>query len=261
MSDRLASLIPVRCMPGTPWVRNQTALSDSVVALVTTAGVTVKGQPAFREGLIGGDFEFRMMHRDVVPQKLSFSKYMIDRRLALLDANILFPLERLRELAQEGVIKGVSEHHFSFYGYASDPNRIMDGSAKDVARRLRYEGVDKVLVMTATVLSQEIAFLVQRAIEEEGIPTVSLAYTEEAVQALKPPRACLLKKGSLSRQEAYLEEGLQMNLLRLMLNQFDAIQVPGTLMPVTLEMPLMSSARTKASAHPRAHSVQKDLFQ
>ena len=261
MSDSVASLIRCRRVSGIPWARNTTALSKSKVALVTTAGFFIKGQPPFNEANVLGDFGFRTIHRDIALSKLTLAKYMVDRRLALLDPNMLFPISRLMELQRQGFIKEVAANHFSFYGYVFNLNRIMDGSAKDVARRLRYEGVDKVLVMTTSILSQEIALLVQRSIEEEGIPTVSLVYTEDAIAALKPPRTCLLAKGSLCRLEEYLDEDVQMNLVKFMLNQFDSAKNPGTVKKLVIKTPLSKRPKQSDAEKARRGIIQKDFFQ
>jgi len=250
-------------MAQTPWVRNTTPLSASSVAIVTTAGYFVKGQPPFHKSSLFGDFSFRAIHRDIPPTRLALSKYGVDRRLALLDVNMLFPVERLKELQRQGFIKSVAEQHYSFFSFAADLSRVGEGSGKDVARRLRYEGVDKALVITASAISQNTALIVQRVIEEEGIPTVSLCYSREAAAALKPPRSCLVSKGSLFRQEQYLDEDVQMNLVKFMLKQFDVMQEPGSLSPLVLAAPAASRPALAAPAASRPASagrIQGDLF-
>lgn len=267
-SDSLARLLRYPKIAGTiPWARNTVALSDSKVAIVTTAGYYAKGQPAFLEHSPAGDWTFRVIHKDIALSKLLLSHHTVDRRPALLDPNLLFPLERLTELKNQGVIAAVAANHYSFYGFSARPNRVMDGSAKDAARRIRYEGVDKVILLTASVLSQEIAFLVQRAIEDEGVPTVSLAYTPHAVEAFRPARACLMSKGSLFRQPEYLDPDVQTNLLRFMLAQFDEMNEPGSLKKVVFslpsgERPRPSSAPARSKTPDAAPSTsQKDLFE
>lgn len=267
--DGWAALLPVTRSAQVSWCRNSLPLSDSTVAVVTTAGIFVKGQEAFKEGLFDGDFSYRALHRDLAVSKFSFSRSGMDCRLAMLDFNLLFPIQRLMELKKSGVIRDVAMTHYSFFSHSFRTNRIIDGSGKEVARRLRYEGVDKVLVMTSSVLSQELAFLVQRSIEEEGIPTVSLAYTPEAVKALKPPRACLLGPRSLVLREEYLDADLQMNLVRFMLNEFERITEPGSLRPVALSTPAprrepippAEAVSRPAAERPRDKGPQKDLFE
>ena len=205
----------------TPWAENRIPLASSKVALVTTAGIFVKGQEPFREMSLQGDFAYRVIPRDLPTSRLALSKFWIDRRLLSMDTNIVLPIDRLKELQQEGVVKEVASNHYSFCGFCSDYGPLVWGSGKEVARRLRYEGVDKALVIAASVLSQESAVLVQRVIEEEGIPTVSLTYSADAVDALKPPRTCILPKRSLCNLDEYLDKSAQKKLVSTMLAQFD----------------------------------------
>lgn len=266
-SDTLARLLRYPKIPGTiPWARNTVALADSKIAVVTTAGYYAKGQPAFLEGSPAGDWTFRVIHRDIPLTKLILSNHTVDRRPALLDPNLLFPLDRLADLKNQGIIGSVANNHYSFYSFTARPNRVIDGSAKDTARRIRYEGVDKVIILTASILSQEIAFLVQRAIEDEGVPTVSLAYTPQAVEAFRPARACLMSKGSLFRQEEYLERDVQMNLLCFMLAQFEEMTEPGSVKKVVFTLPAGERHRSPVPpSRPRPENApappQKDFFE
>ncbi len=249
-------LIQVGC------TKSATPLASSCVALVTTAGYYVKGQEPFAEHRIGGDFSYRSIPKDMPLPNLVPAQYTIDRRTALLDANTLFPIDRLKELKAQGYIREVANTHYSFYSYSSSTNRVREGSAKDVARRLRYEGVDKAIIMTATPLSQEIAFLVQRSIEEEGIQTVSIGYSQHAIEALKPPRTCILTRGALCRLDEYLDVTLQMNLLTFLLSQFNKIHAQNSIEKIV---------NTVASIDPMAKPViqtrldkskiQRDLFE
>lgn len=248
-SDTLARLLRYPKLPGSiPWARNTVALADSKIAVVTTAGFYMKGQPPFLENSPAGDWTFRVIHKDMALNKLALSSHTVDRRAASLDPNMLLPLERLADLKNQGLIGSVANNHYSFYSFTARPNRLMDGSAKDTARRIRYEGVDKVILLTSSILSQEIAFLTQRAIEDEGVPTVSLGYTHEAIEAFRPPRVCLMAKGSLFRQEEYLDADVQMNLLRFMLSQFDEMTEPGAVKKVVFTLPTGERVRSAPAA-------------
>ena len=56
----------------------------------------------------------------------------------------MFPLDRLRELAAEGVIGSVAATHYSFMG-AMDPVQ-MEPYAREVASQLKSDAVDAVLL-------------------------------------------------------------------------------------------------------------------
>jgi len=226
--DELAGVMPYQRLEEPTWTPSGITLSQSKVAILTTAGFFVKGQAPFKESSLRGDFGYRVLHKDLPISRLSVGKRFIDRSLVLLDPNILFPIDRLKELREEGIIGEVATYHYSFSGYCMDKNYLISGSARSVARRLRYEAVDKVVVITASLLTQENAVLIQRTIEEEGIPTVSLLYTRDAVTHLRPPRACLLNRNhSLFRMEEYLDHKRQTQTLVALLKQFDQATYPG----------------------------------
>jgi D-proline reductase (dithiol) PrdB len=60
------------------------------------------------------------------------------------DSNVVFPLERLRTMAEAGEIGSVAATHFSFMG-ASDPCG-MEANARAVAGRLKADRVDGALL-------------------------------------------------------------------------------------------------------------------
>lgn len=211
--------------PG-PWAESKVPLEQSKVAIVSTAGLFVKGQKPFRESLVHGDFSYRILQRDIPPPRFSAGKQWIDRRLILMDPNLAHPIDRLKEFKERGVIKEAAANHYSFCAYCSDHAPLAGGSAKEVALRLRYEGVDKVVVIASSLWSQESAVIIQRVIENEGIPTVSLIYSREAAARLKPPRACLLGT-PLHKSHVHLTKEAQTALLERLLSQFGRVERQG----------------------------------
>ena len=61
------------------------------------------------------------------------------------DWNIVFPLDRLRELAEEGGIGSLADFHYSFMG-AANPSDL-EPSARRLAPLLRQDNVDGVLLV------------------------------------------------------------------------------------------------------------------
>ena len=68
-----------------------------------------------------------------------------DRTGFQYDANIAFPIERLRELAAEGVIGSVADYHYSFMG-ATAPDD-MAPTVDFLAPILKQDNVDAVLLV------------------------------------------------------------------------------------------------------------------
>jgi D-proline reductase (dithiol) PrdB len=60
------------------------------------------------------------------------------------DINTVYPIDRLRELAAEGVIGSLADTHYAVMG-ANDPKQ-WDALADQLADRLRQDRVDAVLL-------------------------------------------------------------------------------------------------------------------
>ena len=125
----------------TPWVDGP-PLARRRVAIVASAGLVVRGEKPFR----GGDGDFRAIPATTRADQLLFSHISInlDRTGFQEDWNVVFPLDRLNELAADGVIGSVAATHYSFMG-ATDP-KLMVGHARTVAGRLKQDRVDAVLL-------------------------------------------------------------------------------------------------------------------
>ena len=94
------------CIPYTPLKRE---LKDCRVGLVTTAGAYVEGMEPFTEN----DLSFRLIPSETETKKIRFVPGHFDTSKGALDPNIMFPLDRLRELLAAGEIGKVSEYHVS----------------------------------------------------------------------------------------------------------------------------------------------------
>jgi D-proline reductase (dithiol) PrdB len=124
-----------------PWVSGP-ALSERQVAIVSSAGLVVRGESPFR----GRDPDYRVIPAYTKPEELLISHISInfDRTGFQEDWNVVFPLDRLRELAAAGVIGRVASTHYSFMG-ATDPVQ-MEPHARELAGRLKHDGVDAVIL-------------------------------------------------------------------------------------------------------------------
>jgi D-proline reductase (dithiol) PrdB len=60
--------------------------------------------------------------------------------------NLALPLDRLRELKQEGLIGGLAKRHYSFMGSITAPGRLVQITAPEIGRCLAEERVDAVLL-------------------------------------------------------------------------------------------------------------------
>jgi len=126
-----------------PWVDGP-PLSGRRVALISTAGLHRRGDRPFT--LDPGDY-YRIIPGDIEVNDLVMTHISasFDRSGFQQDWNVVFPINRLRELAEEGVIGSVADFHYSFMG-AHDP-MPMEQDARRLAGLLKNDGVDAVLLL------------------------------------------------------------------------------------------------------------------
>jgi D-proline reductase (dithiol) PrdB len=118
-------------------------LRDATVAIVTSAGLHRDGDLGFRPG----DQTFRVLDSGGRNLKLGHLSQNFDRVGLAADVNVVFPIDRLREMAAEGAIKAVAPQHLSFQGAQDETMttiRLDTGPA--AAKLLREAGVDVVLL-------------------------------------------------------------------------------------------------------------------
>lgn len=123
-------------------------LSGARVAVVTTAALHPPDQPAFDEGIKGGDVSYRTIpaEADLGSLLVAHKSDAFDHRGIEQDKNLALPLDRLRELAGEGKVGSVNHRHFSFMGSIPAPGKLVSRTAPEVAGLLREDGVDAVLL-------------------------------------------------------------------------------------------------------------------
>lgn len=120
-------------------------LSELRVALVTTAGVHLADQEPFHTETVAGDATVRVLPDDLDPSELRFSHTHYDTRAAEEDHNVVFPLDRLHELAERGRIGGTTPYHLGMMGFNPDPTRIAEEAAPRAVELLGEAGAEAVV--------------------------------------------------------------------------------------------------------------------
>jgi D-proline reductase (dithiol) PrdB len=128
------------------WTPLRKPLAESVVALVSTAGVQRKCDEPYDLMNEHGDRSFREIPGEVAASDLRALHTHYDTTDANADPNVVFPIDRLRELAAEGTIGAVGPLHIGMMGWNPDGARVRDETAPAVAARLRGAGVDVVIL-------------------------------------------------------------------------------------------------------------------
>jgi len=126
----------------TPFVPGPT-LGARRVAVVTTSGLHARGDRPFDIGAA----DYRVIPGDTPAAELLMSHVSVnyDRSGFQEDINVVFPIDRLRELKAAGAIGSVSDFHYSFMGAA--PIRALEPKARELAGLLKKDRVDAVLLV------------------------------------------------------------------------------------------------------------------
>ena len=87
----------------------------------------------------------RIIPAETPEERLRVGHVAYDIRAAQKDINVIFPLTRFRELAQEGVIGALAERNYSYHGLTNIP-RLVQESAPAWAQMLKDDGVDAIFL-------------------------------------------------------------------------------------------------------------------
>ena len=137
-----AADVPVPEFESTPFT-TPPPLHEARVAIVTTAALVSPSQERFGER----EETFRVIDGSGDELALGHTSPNFDRSGWLQDVNVVLPVDRLRELADEGVIGSVADRHLAFAGNQNETMttiRLDTGPA--AAALLRRDGVDVVVL-------------------------------------------------------------------------------------------------------------------
>ncbi len=138
---------PFLAPDGIPWSPYAGDLAEQRIALVSTAGLYVEGRQApFETASIHGDPSMRAIPRSVRSDELAIAHAHYDHTLAREDLNTVFPIDRLLELENEGIVGGVADESYSF-SYVNDVRPLVRETLPAMISRLEEQQVDVVLLV------------------------------------------------------------------------------------------------------------------
>jgi D-proline reductase (dithiol) PrdB len=133
-----------KCVPFTPF---DGELARATVAIVTAAGVHLRGQEPFNVADELGDLSFRVIPDDADASDLMVTHHHYDHADADSDINVVFPLDALRDLKAEGFVKEVAKKHVGYMGYTMQLKAMYEGTAPEIANEIdRGSRADAVLL-------------------------------------------------------------------------------------------------------------------
>jgi D-proline reductase (dithiol) PrdB len=133
---------------GAPFTPLRHPLAACTIAPITSGGLYLPAsQPPFDEPNPEGDQSYRTLPTALAPGGYAVAHGHYDPADALTDHNSVYPVDRLRELAAEGVIGGTTSTGWSFMGYVTDAGAFAAGSAAAIAREVVASGADTALLV------------------------------------------------------------------------------------------------------------------
>ncbi len=125
-----------------PFARSK-PVSQSRICIITTAGLHLRDQPGWRSG----DADYRVISGDIEPNDLVMGHVSVnfDRTGFQQDVNVVFPIERLRELHKNGEVGSVASFHYSMMGATATPGAL-EAPVRVLAELLHSDNVDAVLL-------------------------------------------------------------------------------------------------------------------
>ncbi len=125
-------------------------LNECKFALITSAGLRLENDTPFSHSTTNklGDCSFREVPNDVQVQSLieDHTSSSFDHSGVEADKNLALPIERFRELAANKTIGSLNHRSFSFMGSIINPRKLINETAKQVAKLLKEDEVDAVFL-------------------------------------------------------------------------------------------------------------------
>lgn len=137
-----------------PWTPMLKPLSEIRLALVTSAGISLKTDPPFdmerekREPL-WGDRSFRMLPKGTTEKDVQVHHLHINTSYIERDLNVMLPLARMAEFEREGIIGSLAPTAYSFYGFQWENTDFLHEAIEPMSVRMKEEGAEAVLLTPA----------------------------------------------------------------------------------------------------------------
>ena len=135
-----------------PWTPLRRPLAECTVALVSSAGIALRGDTPFdqereRRNPWWGDPSFRVVPHGTTAAEVKLHHLHIDTRFGEEDLDVVLPAHRLEELAREGLVGRPASAHYSIMGYILRPAVLEQQTAPEIAARMKGDGVDAAVLV------------------------------------------------------------------------------------------------------------------
>jgi len=204
-------------------------LSESKLALVSTAGVHLKTDTPFDVVSEYGDWSYREIPAETDPKALMISDTHYDHTDADEDINCLFPITHLNEMRQAGEIGALNDTFFGFMGFIPDTTELREKTAPEVADRLKADGVEVAYMTPGCAMCHHTIAIIQSAIEKVGIATIAMTLKPEVSYFMNVPRAVYIRYPYGYSVGPAFEPDTQREIVQESLKLLYQIEKPGTI--------------------------------
>lgn len=140
LTGQAAPAVPVFDPPRLAPLRKP--IAESKIGLFVSCGAQLPEDPALGET---EDISFRLLPRDAQLSSLVISHKTSVRKWAQQDLNVAYPIDRMKELAAEGVIGRVAHTAVSIVGSIHRFTELLEQTVPAVKQIYDSQGVDLVL--------------------------------------------------------------------------------------------------------------------
>jgi hypothetical protein len=137
-----------------PWTPLAKPLSQTTLALVTSAGISLKRDPPFdmereKRKAIWGDRSYRVIPRGTTEKDVEVNHLHINTNYIKKDINVILPLARMAEFEQEKIIGRLAPTAYSFYGFQWENTDFLKEAIEPISNKMKLEEAKAVLITPA----------------------------------------------------------------------------------------------------------------
>jgi D-proline reductase (dithiol) PrdB len=137
-----------------PWTPMAKPMSQTTIALVTSAGISLKTDPPFdmereKKEPIWGDRSYRTIPKGTTEKDIEVNHLHINTNWIKQDINVILPLARMAEFEKEKIIGRLAPTAYSFYGFQWQSTDFLKEAIEPISKKMKLEGVEAVLMTPA----------------------------------------------------------------------------------------------------------------
>jgi len=154
LSAWIKTFIPDRFTGEIPFHKLSKPLNQTRIALVTSAGISLKSDTPFdmeREKTEPewGDLTYRVIPRGTKATDISVNHLHINLSYILEDINVMLPLKRMEEFEKDGLVGELATSSYSFYGFQWKSLDFLETAIRPMIGQMKKEGTDAALLTPA----------------------------------------------------------------------------------------------------------------